>query len=140
MIEVTIKIKSTQTAADGDENTIELMTEGKYYEKNNCIFLVYDESELSGMEGSTTTLKIKDQQVMMKRFGTNESELVFEEGKSHATLYRTPYGAMDMEVDTSEVVVSMGEDCIEEIGLCYDINISKKTETKNTLSIVVIKT
>lgn len=139
MKQVTIKIKSTQMATDGDKDTIELVTEGKYYEKNNCLFLVYDESELSGMEGSTTTVKIKDQQVMMKRFGTNESELVFEQGETHATIYKTPFGSMDMEIITSEVTVAMGENCIDEIELCYDIRIAQNTETKNTISITVQK-
>lgn len=137
MRNVTITIVGTQLSIEGEQDKIELTTEGKYYEKNDCIFLVYDESEISGMKGSTTTLKIKDKQVMMKRFGTQESELVFEKNMKHTTHYLTPYGTMEMDIVTSEVQIDMNEDCIDCIDIIYDINISKNTETRNTLSVTV---
>lgn len=139
MEKVTLKIIGTQISGDGEENQVELITEGKYYEKNNCRFLVYEETELSGMEGSTTTLKIAEGQVMMKRFGTNESELVFEKDQTHTTQYRTPYGAIEMDIVTSEISIAINEECVDCIDIAYEINISEKTETRNTLSVTVKK-
>ena len=46
------------------------MTEGKAYRKGESTYIVYEESEMSGMEGVKTTLRIdRDGSVRMKRFG-----------------------------------------------------------------------
>ncbi len=141
MSQVMLKIVGTQTSLDGEENTIELVTEGKYYEKNESIYLVYDESELSGMEGSTTTLKIdddKNRKVMMKRFGTNESKLIFEKGVRHKSTYKTMYGNMDMEIVTNQIVLVKDEIGLKKLDLSYRISVSGDTEMKNKLTIDVI--
>lgn len=139
---VTLKIVGSQTSLDGEENVIEMMTEGKYYEKNGSMFLVYDESELSGMEGSTTTLKIDDKenrQVMMKRFGNNQSKLIFEKGIRHKTLYQTLYGAMDMEVLTSQIILVKDEEkSLKKLDLSYKLCVAGDTELKNKLTIDII--
>lgn len=141
MADVTLKVVGTQTTLDGEENTIEMMTQGKYYEKNGSIFLVYDESELSGMEGSTTTIKIdddKNRKVMMKRFGSNESKLLFEKGKRHRSIYRTMYGDMDMEVVTSQIILVKDEKGLKKLDLSYRISVAGDTEMKNKLTIDLI--
>lgn len=138
MTQVTLKILGTQKTFDGEENTIELITQGKYYEKSDSIFLVYDESEISGMEGSTTTLKIENEKIMMKRFGSSESKLVFEKNEKHRTSYATIYGEMEMEVVTSEINIKKNEEVLEKIDLSYKLNISQNIEMENTLSIDIL--
>lgn len=138
MTQVIFKITGTQKTLDGEENTIELITEGKYYEKNDSIFLVYDESEISGMEGSTTTLKIEDEKVTMKRFGSSESKLIFEQGVRHESLYVTAYGVMDMEVVANKIDIQRDADMLKKLNLSYSLNVSQNTEIKNKLSIDVL--
>ena len=141
MSQVMLKIVGTQASLDGESNTIEMMTEGKYYVKNGSIYLVYDESELSGMEGSTTTVKIdddKDRKVMMKRFGSNESKLIFEKGIRHKSTYRTMYGDMDMEVVTSQIILVKDEENLKKLELSYRLSVAGETELKNKLTIDII--
>lgn len=138
MTQVTLKIVGTQKTFDGEENTIELITQGKYYEKSDSTFLVYDESEISGMEGSTTTLKIEDEKIMMKRFGSNESKLIFEKGEKHKTSYATVYGEMEMEVITSQINIKKNEEGLKKIDLSYKLNISQNIAMENTLSIDIL--
>lgn len=138
MTQVTLKIIGTQTTFEDEENIIEMITQGKYYEKNGSMFLVYDESELSGMEGSTTTLKIDNQKVMMKRFGSNESKLIFEKGKRYKSAYKTMYGQMDMEVVTTHIDIKKSEEGLKKLDLSYKLNVSPNTEMKNHLSIDII--
>ena len=40
------------------EETVEFMTEGKAYKKGDATYLVYEESEMSGLAGVKTTLRI----------------------------------------------------------------------------------
>ncbi len=136
--EVRLKIRGTQITPDGEKDTIELITEGKCYEKNNCTFLVYDESEISGMEGSTTTLKIEDTKIMMKRFGAAESKLIFEKGVKHISVYQTMYGNMDMEVTTSQIDIKKDKRGLKKINLSYKLGVCGNTNIKNKLSVEVM--
>lgn len=138
MKEITLKITGTQITPDGEKDTIELVTQGKYYKKNSCIFLVYDESEISGMEDCTTTLKIGDDQIMMKRFGAAESKLIFEKGIRHKTMYGTAYGNMEMEVTTSKIHIEEDEKGLKKLDLCYRLNVCGNAEMKNELCIEIL--
>lgn len=138
MNEVTIKIIGKQHMSDGEVDKVEMMTRGKYYEKNNATFLVYDESELSGMEGSTTTLKIDDQTVTMKRFGSNESKLVFEKDVKHKSIYKTMYGNMDIEVSTEKIEIERNEENFKKVNLKYKLKVSQNQIIRNELTVEVI--
>ena len=89
---------------DGDEGTysdepIELLTEGRLLLGEHRVELVYEESELSGMEGSVTSIGFdidSPMLVTMMRSGAVSTALVFEEGKRHICVYRTPFS--DFEV------------------------------------------
>lgn len=138
MSQIKINIKGTQEVEGEDKNIIELATEGKYYIKNNVHYLVYDESELTGMEGSTTTLKIFDKKIIMKRFGSNNSKFIFERGISHRSKYETMYGLLDMEVFCQDLRININEENIVELFVKYDLNITDVVKSKNTLSIKII--
>lgn len=135
-----IKVLGTQTDLKGEKNTIELTTEGKVYEKNNHMYIVYEETEISGMEGATTTLKIEgDHKVSMKRYGGMDSQLVFEEGKHFTSQYKTMFGNFRMDVKTSTLKVNLSRQNQKgKIEIVYDVVISGLTETKNTLEISVM--
>lgn len=137
MKDVKVNLSGTQTTDDGEKNNIELVTEGKFYKKNDAYYLVYDESEISGMEDSTTTLKIKDNQIMMKRFGKSNSKMKFEKGAKHTTNYNTAYGNLDMEVYTQIIVVDINENGEGKIKLKYKLNIFNIMESINTLNITI---
>ncbi|NLD45821.1 MAG: DUF1934 domain-containing protein, partial [Clostridiaceae bacterium] len=51
---VIISVKGIQTSPNNDSNTLELVTEGKYYKKDNAYYVTYKESEVTGMDGTTT--------------------------------------------------------------------------------------
>ncbi|SDY70310.1 Uncharacterized beta-barrel protein YwiB, DUF1934 family [Proteiniborus ethanoligenes] len=138
MKDVMLKIKGKQKSLEGEESVIELITEGKFYNKNGAYYLVYDESEISGMEGSTTTLKIQGQKVSMKRFGNNTSKLIFEKGKKHVSEYETMYGDMTMEVMTNDLDINISEAGKGSIDLSYRLNILDSLESNNHLTIDIM--
>lgn len=63
--------------------------------------LTYEESELTGMEGTTTTFEVRGPQVILTRAGGVNSQMVFEAGRQHTSLYETPYGELSIDVQTS---------------------------------------
>lgn len=133
-----LKIKGKQTNTEGEENVIELITEGKLYTKNGSYYLVYDETEISGMEGSTTTLKIQGQKISMKRFGNNTSSLIFEKGQKYRTEYMTAYGDMSLEVMTENIDVNISETGKGNIDLLYRLNLSDNMTSNNHLTIDIM--
>ena len=62
--------------------------------------LVYPESELTGLEGTLTTFRIAPDRITLLREGTINSEMIFEEGQKHFSLYETPFGGLMLGVNT----------------------------------------
>lgn len=74
--------------------TLEMITEGVVRVRGGRVEVVYDEGELSGMEGSTTVVsyaKDEPKTVSMIRSGAVSTALVFERGVRHLCTYETPY-------------------------------------------------
>lgn len=138
MKNVMLKIEGMQTSMDGEENTIELITEGKLYEKGSFIYLVYEETEVSGMKGCTTTVKLSKDKISMKRFGTLKSEIIFEKGKRYVTNYNTPYGAVDMEVLTKDMTYTITDANKGDVSIEYFVNLKGMIESTNKLNITIM--
>lgn len=100
MNNILIEIKAVIKQTDEEPQVIEMTTEGEWFEKNNALFIVYYESEISGMEGSKTMLKIHDQVITMTRFGQSHSKMVFQAQERSESVYHTPYGVFEMSINT----------------------------------------
>jgi uncharacterized beta-barrel protein YwiB (DUF1934 family) len=100
-----ISVVSKQT--DGDGNKIEVVTPGEFYKENNDYYAVYEETELSGMEGTKTTLKISSDKLLLLRVGTTNAEMKFKKNNKDTTLYNTPYGALEISVETKDLKINI---------------------------------
>ena len=98
---VLLSIRGEQYFDDIDPDATELMTEGTMVLTEDGMVLSYEETELTGMEGTTTTFEVKGPQVILTRTGTVNSQMVFEEGRQHTSLYETPFGELTVDIQTS---------------------------------------
>ncbi len=129
---------TTEIESDGDDTQrIEFATAGKYYLKDETHYYIYTESELSGMEGGKTTLKIKDDTVTMHRYGVNVVELVFIAGEIRESIYETPYGVFDVEMKTITLASAIDDRGAGHIEISYDIEVKGLSKTRNHLRIRV---
>lgn len=96
-------ILGMQRDCDGEENRVELMTQGTVERQENGILLRYEESEATGMAGSRTQLTLGCGSVDMQREGEYGMKLHFERGKQFYSRYETPYGSMGLSVLSREV-------------------------------------
>ncbi len=144
MKDIMIKIVGKQILGDDleDEEQLELVTEGKYYEEDGIVFLSYDESGFSGMEGCTTSLMIKEDEILMKRCGEAvplDTEIRFEKGKRFTGYYGTPFGAVEMEVLTNDVINKINKDGPKgSIDIDYHISLRGLSEGRSRLNIEII--
>jgi uncharacterized beta-barrel protein YwiB (DUF1934 family) len=127
---VIISVKGIQTSAGKDTNTLELVTEGRYYKKGNTYYVTYKESEVTGMDGTTTTLKITDGIVTLMRFGSVNTQFIFEEGQKHVSYYDTQYGTFTVGVMANAVTVDV-DDAGGEIRVDYQLEIDNNKQGGN---------
>ncbi len=120
--DVIISVKGKQISGDEEPNTLELITEGKYYKDEEGYYVTYNESEVTGMDGTTTTIKVSDGIVTLMRVGSVNSQFVFQKGRKHISYYDTSYGVFTIGVFANKVNVSMN-DCGGEISVDYHIEI-----------------
>ena len=106
---VLLSIRGEQFFDDIDPDATELMTEGTMALTEDGIVLSYEESELTGMEGTTTTFEVKGPRVTLTRSGAVNSQMVFEEGRQHTSLYETPFGELSVDIQTSELKHNLSE-------------------------------
>jgi uncharacterized beta-barrel protein YwiB (DUF1934 family) len=128
--DVIISLKGMQTAEDQETNVMELVTEGKYYKEDNAYYVTYKESEVTGMDGTTTTLKVADGIVTLMRSGSVNSHFVFQRGQKHVSYYDTQYGAFTIGVYASEVDVKV-DDSGGEIRVGYQMEIDNNKSGEN---------
>lgn len=138
MKDITLKITGKQIFDGQEEEQMEFVTDGKFYLRNGAAYVVYDESEISGLAGCKTTLKLKDGTVKMRRVGGGGfgTELYFEKGKRFSNTYNTPYGEMEIEVLTSKVNTDIDfENGCGNISIDYNVSMEGVAEGKNQICI-----
>ena len=137
MKNVIVKINSEQINEYGDKDIMEFMSEGKLYIKNNNIYITYEESEITGMENTNTTIKIQGNKVTIKRFGKNNSTMEFDKNKKFITKYETPQGIFSMQVLTKDIDIVISEENKIKIHINYKIIIDGLFEGNNIINIYV---
>ena len=119
---VVLSIRGRQSYADQEPEVIELVTEGTMEFVGGGWNLSYEESELTGLQGVTTTFRVEPGMVTLTRTGKLNSQMVFREGVSHDSLYQMEFGALMLTVKANRVFYDIVPDG-GTIDLVYEINI-----------------
>ena len=133
---VMISIFSQQEYQDAEQDSIELTTTGALTKIPGGYQLAYEESALTGMEGTLTSFEISPNRVVLKRTGELNSEMVFEKGVRHLSLYRTSMGSLEVGVAARKVHSTIG-DRGGELFVNYAIDIDHQMAGENTFSLKV---
>ncbi len=131
-----ISVSSRQTGEDND--VIEVITPGSFYKKDDTYYAIYKETKISGMEGTTTTLKIAGDKFSLIRTGSTTSKMEFHKGKDNISMYNTPYGTIELKTETNKLVVNLDDEG-GNIFIDYVMNIAGN-KPQNTLLEINIKT
>ena len=119
-IPVILSIQGRQTYAGQDPEVIRLDTEGFMEFRNGGWDITYEESELTGLSGGTTTFRVEPEKVTLLRTGALSSTMVFQEGVAHDSLYRMEFGTLMISVKATRVFFDLVEDG-GSIDLVYSI-------------------
>ena len=102
MKDVMIRILATQQGDDPRETTelAEFSTEGQLDCADGVGTLTYPESELTGMEGTVTTIAFTPTGAVLTRTGNVTGRMVFTPGERNTFLYETPFGSSTVGLET----------------------------------------
>ena len=106
---VIISIKGSQLYEGQEPDVTELVTPGTLRREKEGYTIAYEETELTGLEGTTTQLHIAGPRVTLLRQGSVNSQMIFEVGRKHLSMYETPYGSLAVGVDTRRLKNTVGE-------------------------------
>lgn len=121
---VVLSIRGCQRYEEQEPEVIELVTEGVLEKRNGGWDISYEESDLTGLAGVTTTFRVEGKTVMLTRTGKLHSQMVFQEGMLHESLYQMEFGALMIAVCAKEVNYKLTEQG-GTIDLVYGIDIEQ---------------
>ena len=107
---VVLSIIGRQSYMDQDPEQLELVTDGVLEDIGNSWVLSYEESDLTGMAGVTTTFVVESDKITLKRTGKLNSQMVFQEGVTHESLYEMEFGALMISVCADRIMADICHD------------------------------
>ena len=121
-IPVVLSVCGRQSYDGQEPDVIELVTDGVMEFRDGGWDISYEETELTGLLGVTTTFRVEPGKVTLTRTGKLFSQMVFQENVQHQSLYQMDFGALMLTVCAQRVFFDlMSEGGV--IDLIYNIEI-----------------
>lgn len=134
--EVLINIHSIHAYDQEDTDSVAFSTDGLYRFENGIGLLRYWESEVTGMPGTQTRVRISPDSVVVDRVGMVNSQMEFREGLKNYFPYETPFGQATLGMDTRRI-----RSCFNEHGgdmeLDYVMNLDHAVAMRNKFRLTV---
>lgn len=129
---VCVKISGLQSYDQPDmADKIEVINIGTYYKRNGKHYIRYEEPIEKTDKVNSNLLKISDDEVELIARGDATTHMVFTRGEKNMTYYNTPFGGMNMSIDTYKLDVSEKDGILSaDIRYGLEINLDYITECK----------
>ena len=121
---VVLSIFGKQFYEEQDPEIIELVTEGTLERIGNRWEICYEESSLTGMEGVTTVFGVEPDKITLTRTGRLHSQMIFQIGVLHESLYQMEFGALMITVCATKMQYDINEQG-GTVDLTYGIDIEQ---------------
>ena len=102
-IPVMLSICGRQNYIDQEPEAVELVTDGTLENKGNGWEICYKESDLTGMEGVSTSFLVESEKITLTRTGNLTSQMVFKVGIPHESLYNMGFGVLMITVNATKI-------------------------------------
>ena len=151
---VNLKIKSTQYIENlkpsGEafrrelelEDSMEILTEGTMYSRNNATYIAYEEAEALGTEDIRTLFKLEDGSIRIRKYGRDDDDegmdMTLKPGILNITRYQIPMmSSVNLEVYTNKLENDLDEEGYGTVSVDYRIRFDKFFSRRNILEIEV---
>ena len=132
---------TAEDTADAEEpapEKSEFFAVGKLVETEDRVEIVYEESVLTGMDGSLTSIgfaKAEPEVISMVRQGFVDTAMVFEAGKRHITVYQTPFAEFELSVCALKVSNLLLREGVIELDYVTELHGARTERCKMNISI-----
>ena len=151
---VNLKIKSTQYIENlkpsGEafrrelelEDSMEILTEGTMYSRNNATYISYEEAEALGTEDIRTLFKLEDGSIRIRKYGRDDDDegmdMTLKPGILNITRYQIPMmSSVNLEVYTNKLENGLDEEGYGTVSVDYRIKFDRFFSRRNILEIEV---
>ena len=124
------------------EDSMEILTEGTVYSRNNATYITYEESEATGSEDVRTLFKLEDGSIRIRKYGRDEDDegmdMMLKPGILNITRYQIPMmSSVNLEVYTNKLEDNLDEEGYGTVSVDYRIKFDKFFSRRNILEIEV---
>ncbi len=105
---VLITVQGMQISLNGNDN-VEVTTIGSYYYKNGKHYIYYEEILDCSEPPIKNWIKIYDDKVEVCKKGTSNVQMFFETGRKNTSMYKMPFGTIEIGICTQEIQFSETE-------------------------------
>ena len=124
------------------EDTMEILTEGTMYSRNNVTYITYEEAEALGTEDVRTLVKLEDGYIRIRKYARDEEDegmdMTLKPGILNITRYQIPMmPSVNLEVYTNKLEDNLDEDGYGKVSVDYKIRFDKFFSRRNILEIEV---
>ena len=102
-IPVMLSICGRQNYIDQEPEVIELVTEGTLENTGNGWEIRYEESEMTGLAGASTSFLVEPEKIVLTRSGNLTSQMIFRVGVPHESLYNMGFGVLMITVNATNI-------------------------------------
>ena len=125
------------------EDSMEILTEGTVYSRNNATYITYEEAEALGSEDIRTLFKLEDGTIRIRKYVKDEDEegmdMTLKPGILNITRYQIPMmAAVNLEVYTNKLEDNLDDEGYGKVSVDYKIKFDKFFSRRNILEIEVM--
>ena len=125
------------------EDSMEILTEGTVYSRNNATYITYEETEAVGSEDIRTLFKLEDGTIRIRKYVKDEDEegmdMTLKPGILNITRYQIPMmAAVNLEVYTNKLEDNLDDEGYGKVSVDYKIKFDKFFSRRNILEIEVM--
>lgn len=126
-----------EQCVDGQDDKVEVITEGNYMIKNGHYFIGYKEYDTENPQKySNNLIKVENETVTISRKGEQSSHLILEKNRRHQCLYQTIAGDLTIGIFTKTLKNNLNETGGKlEVSYTLDFNSDLVSENRFTIEI-----
>ena len=135
--DVLITLRGTQTYSADKPETVELITRGTMTGRNGKFAISYEETEMTGIPGVTTTfLVFNPKRIVLTREGALHARMVFEKGIKNDALYDLGFGSLMVGICARDIQVDLSE-AGGQLAIDYTVEVEQSMTSRNTYEITI---
>lgn len=119
-----------------EEEDIELITSGQYFNKSGKDYILYEEYLQELDEATKCNIIIDDDKVNIIKHGPANVHMIFDKLKRNSSYYNTPFGNLLMGFNTTDLKIEKEEEEMR-IFIKYNIDINNQHVSENDIRIKI---